>query len=151
LRLYRLVRRPYARQALAGIGGLEADGRWHSAGRRIVYLASSEALAVLEVRVHLGSIVPAEPYLILCVECPDQLVAPLPARRWPRDWQRVPFHPASQRLGDSWLARGASAALRVPSVHSGSDFNVILNPAHPDAGEVHVVERRRYRFDERLF
>jgi RES domain-containing protein len=151
LRLNRLVRQEYARHALAGSAGLEADGRRHSAGRQIVYLASSEALAVLEVRVHLGSIVPAAPYQILSIECPDRLVVPLPARSWPRQWQRVPFHPATQQLGDAWLAGAASAALRVPSVRSASDFNVLLNPGHPDAGEARVVGRRRYRFDERPF
>src|SRR5271166_1674068 len=66
--LYRLVKQKHARNARAGHGGLEADGRWHTAGRPIVYLASSEALAVLEFRVHLGSIVPANPYVLVTVE-----------------------------------------------------------------------------------
>jgi RES domain-containing protein len=151
VRLYRLVKLKYARQALAGRGGLEADGRWHSVGRPVVYVASSEALAVLEVRVHLGPVVPVDRYVILTVEIPARLVEPLPRSEWPRGWDAVPFGPASQRLGDRWLAERRGVALRVPSVHSGTDFNVLLNPAHPKASRAKVVARRRYAFDGRLF
>jgi RES domain-containing protein len=151
VRLYRLVKQKYARQALAGRGGLEADGRWHSAGRPIVYLASSEALAVLEVRVHLGPIVPVDPYLLLTVEIPAQLIVALRREECPRGWDAVPFGPASQRVGDRWLAEQRGVALRVPSVHSSSDFNVLFNPAHAKAARARVVARRRYAFDSRLF
>jgi RES domain-containing protein len=151
IRLYRLVKQKYARQALAGRGGLEADGRWHSSGRPVVYLASSEALAVLEVRVHVGSVVPLDPYMLLTVELPPRLVDVLPREDWPRGWDAVPSGPASQRLGDRWLAEARGLALRVPSVHSSSDYNVLFNPAHPKASLARVVARRRYAFDARLF
>jgi RES domain-containing protein len=151
VRLYRLLKQKYARLALTGRGGLEADGRWHTAGRPIVYLASSEALAVLEVRVHLGSIVPADPYVLLTVAWPVSLLGVLSKKLWPRHWDAVPFRNATQRLGDAWLAEGTSAALRVPSVHSSSDFNVLFNPAHRDARRARIVGRVRYEFDARLF
>jgi RES domain-containing protein len=149
--LYRLLKHKYARHALAGRGGLEADGRWHSAGRPIVYLASSEALAVLEVRVHLGSVVPLDRYVILTIELPARLIDVLPRAEWPRGWDAVPFGPSSQRVGDRWLAAQRGVALRVPSVHSSSDFNVLLNPEHPKAPRARVLARRRYEFDSRLF
>jgi RES domain-containing protein len=146
-----LLKQKYARQALAGRGGLEADGRWHSAGRPIVYLASSEALAVLEVRVHLGSVVPLDRYLILTVEMPARSIDVLPREEWPRGWDAVPFGSSSQRIGDGWLAALRGVALRVPAVHSSSDFNVLFNPAHAKAPRARVVARRRYEFDSRLF
>ena len=151
VRLYRLVKQEYGRQALAGRGGLEADGRWHMAGRPVVYFASSEALAVLEVRVHLGSIVPVDRYVLLTVEWPSRLINVLPKKRWPPRWDAVPFAVATRRLGDSWLGEGRGAALRVPSVHSGSDFNVLFNPLHADARLARIVSRARYDFDIRLF
>ena len=126
-------------------------GRWHSAGRPIVYLASSEALAVLEVRVPVGPVIPREAFVMLTVSCPDRLVLSLARRRWPRRWDAVPFRPATQRVGDEWLASADSPALRVPSVHSGSDFIVLLHPLHPEARRATVVSRERYAFDTRLF
>lgn len=151
IRLYRLVKQKYARQALRGRGGLEADGRWHTAGRPVVYMASSEALAVLEVRVHLGSIIPVGAYAMLTIELPRRLVEVLPRERWPSNWDAVPNGPDTQELGDRWLLRAGSAALRVPSIHSSSDFNILLNPAHPQAARARVIARRRYTFDVRLF
>jgi RES domain-containing protein len=151
VRLFRLVKQRYARHALAGRGGFEADGRWHTAGRPVVYFASSEALAVLEVRVHLGPIVPADPYTLLTIDWPERLLEILPRKRWPRNWDAAPFIESTQRLGDRWLADGRSAMLRVPSALSGSDYNVLLNPSHPDARRARIVSRVRYDFDVRLF
>ncbi len=106
---------------------------------------------MLELRVHLGPVVPRDAYALLEVDCPDGLVTTLARSRWPRRWDAVPFSPATQRLGDRWLAAGRGVALRVPSVHSGSDFNVLLNPVHPDARRLRIVSRTRYEFDARLF
>ncbi|MGH8544168.1 MAG: RES family NAD+ phosphorylase [Gammaproteobacteria bacterium] len=52
MHVYRLCKEAYSENLLQGDGGRLADGRWHRLGRRIVYCASSEALAVLELRVH---------------------------------------------------------------------------------------------------
>jgi RES domain-containing protein len=38
---------------LSGAGGLRAAGRWHSQGKRIVYLADHPSSALLEMLVHL--------------------------------------------------------------------------------------------------
>jgi len=115
-----------------------------------VYLASSEALAVLEVRVHLGTIIPVDPYVLLTVQIPLRLIETLRRDDWPRGWDAVPFGPSGQRVGDLWLAQRRGPALRVPSVHSGSDSNVLLNPAHPKASRAQVTARRRYTFGSRL-
>jgi RES domain-containing protein len=52
-RLFRLCLTRFADSIWSGDGGLYADGRWHTAGNRIVYTASSLALAQLEVLVHI--------------------------------------------------------------------------------------------------
>jgi RES domain-containing protein len=45
---------------LSGLGGLRAAGRWHSQGRRIVYLADHPSSALLEMLVHLDrSLIPS--------------------------------------------------------------------------------------------
>ena len=49
MRLWRISNRA----SLSGDGGLLASARWHSRGKRIVYLADHPASALLEVIVHL--------------------------------------------------------------------------------------------------
>jgi RES domain-containing protein len=135
---------------LSGQGALVVSGRWHSAGLPIVYCATSEALAVIELRVHLGRFVPKEPFDMHAIELPDFQVTTLQSHDWPTEWNAVPPARASQRVGDAWLASAASLSLQVPSIHSRSDFNVLINPVHPAIRDATVAEHWPYRFDERL-
>jgi RES domain-containing protein len=68
---WRLCREPFA--DLAGEGARRYGGRWNSPGRPNVYAASSAALAVLEVHVHLDlplDLLPDD-YLLLTIELRD--------------------------------------------------------------------------------
>ncbi|HXB69720.1 MAG TPA: RES family NAD+ phosphorylase [Candidatus Acidoferrales bacterium] len=47
-RVYRVCRSIHAR--LDGVGAMRAGGRWNSPGKRVVYMAESISLAVLENR-----------------------------------------------------------------------------------------------------
>lgn len=151
MRLYRLGQEAYSAQVLQGEGGLLQSGRWHSLGRRIVYGASVEALAVLEVRVNLGNELPSVAYVMHTIEVPDEVVSAISPESLPPDWNAVPLEPPAQRFGDDWLSSLGSLGLRVPSVHSRTDFNVLLNPAHPDFHRARVLERHPYSLDPRLF
>lgn len=148
--LYRLCKEAHSPDVLSGEGGLVDRGRWHSRGRRVVYCASVEALAVLEVRVSLGNEVPSVPYLMHIIEVPDAAVSAIDTRSLPPDWNAVPAESASRRIGDVWLISLGSAGLRVPSIHTRTDFNVLLNPAHPEFSRARVLERHPYPFDRRL-
>ena len=63
--------------SLSGDGGLYASGRWHTRGRRVVYLADHPASALLEVMVHLEIDAEDLPthYQLLGVDVPDDLAS----------------------------------------------------------------------------
>lgn len=151
MRLYRLCKEAHSADVLSGQGGLVDWGRWHSRGRRIVYCATVEALAVLEVRANLGSEMPALRYVMHSIELPDEDVAEITENALPVNWSAVPARGDSQKLGDEWLSSGRTLGLRVPSIHSRTDYNVLLSPVHPSYQRVHVLSRYRYSFDHRLF
>jgi RES domain-containing protein len=136
---------------LAGVGGLTHSGRWHHRGRPVVYLASSPASALLETLVHVEAATPNElprSYQLLEVELPnDASLRDAPEQDLP-DWQqRVTM---TRRIGDQWLAAGDTLLLRVPSAVVGRTFNLLLNPAHPQAAACRVVSVARFPFDGRL-
>ena len=56
----------------------------------------------------------------------------------------------TRNVGDQWLATGSSLLLRVPSAVVGRTFNVLFNPAHPQAPACRIVSVARYPFDDRL-
>lgn len=148
---YRLCKQNYSKDVLDGQGGLNAAGRWHSQGHPVVYCASSEALAVLELRVHLGSYVPRSPYVMHTIDVPDGVITELAVEALPLGWDAVPHTGTSRAVGDEWLESARSVALRVPSIHTATDRNVLLNPLHGEFTRVRVLAQRTYRFDHRLF
>jgi RES domain-containing protein len=134
LRVYRLARADLHASLWSGDGGLHVDGRWHTAGRRIVYTAQSVSLAQLEVLVHISDRRQMPPRIYGDAEIPEGMhVEIIDAARLPNDWRGfAPYHPETQRLGVEWFRRQSSAVLRVPSAISPAEWNVLLNPAHAE-------------------
>lgn len=141
MHVWRLCRRPYAE--LSGEGGRLAPGRWHSAGKPVIYTAYEPALAILEVRVHLD--IPYEDlpddYVMMGIDL-GSLSAPPPPDPLPAD---------TQQFGDAWLASKSSALLVVPSVLAPRGLNYLINPVHPDAKEITIAMIESYDFDGRLW
>jgi RES domain-containing protein len=137
--------------SLSGDGGLHASGRWHSRGRRVVYLADHPASALVEVMVHLEIDAEDLPrhYQLLGVEVPDDAaISALGENDLLDDWrQQIPF---TRARGDDWLRTGASALLRVPSAIVPEATNYLLYPAHPDAARIGIASAIRAAFDPRL-
>jgi RES domain-containing protein len=133
---------------LSGIGGLKAAGRWHYAGRPIVYLAETPAAALLEVCVHTSANdVPPE-FALLKVEGPDIDVPSVRIRELPEDWRtRLEI---TRDLGTAWLEKSESALLRVPSAIVPETSNYLFNPIHGHAAKFRIVEAIGYPFDPRL-
>jgi RES domain-containing protein len=113
-----------------------------------VYAAWTESLAKLEALVHCE---PATAPRLVLVEAtiPDELVATLTGAL-PARWDDVPDSGAARPIGDVWLQSGSSAALEVPSVHSRSETNVLINPAHPDFVQLAIGHPVAFAFDGRL-
>src|SRR5262249_21822494 len=133
---------------LSGVGGLRAAGRWHSQGRRIVYLADHPSSALLEMLVHLDrDLIPAT-YQLLRVSVPDDIIVEIADETLPADWRSKTM--SSRNVGDQWLDRSTNALLQVPSAISERGNNYLLNPAHPDAAKIMVAEVIQAPFDSRL-
>lgn len=136
---------------LDGAGGLRASGRWHSRGRRIVYCAESPAAALLEILVHLELAPDDLPlrYRLLAIELPDDLPGGrIEPATLPPGWTE---DVASTRArGDAWLAAGRTARLDVPSALVPETWNILLNPAHPDAARARIVTIGEHPLDARL-
>lgn len=137
---WRVSRAPFA--DLTGEGARRYGGRWNRPGRPVVYAASSAALAVLEVRVHLD--LPAEllpdDYQLLTIDPSDLAI---------EEVIDLPSDPAA--FGDAWLRDRRSAVLQVPSLIVPESPNLLLNPSHPEAARANIVARRRFVFDQRLW
>ncbi len=68
----------------------------------------------------------------------------------PVGWDADPSGRASIQFGTAWIQSAASALLRVPSVIVPDEYNVLINPLHPDSGAVTAVKIRKWLYDSRL-
>ena len=126
---------------LSGRGGLLAGGRWHNAGKPVVYLTESPAAAMLEVMVHLEvdtEDIPDKLRLIR-IRFSDQVSIQAisePSAHWEEDIEYT------RSVGDAWLASGNTLLLDVPSAIMPHTRNYLFNLLHHEAAHgVATVER----------
>jgi RES domain-containing protein len=143
--VWRLSRR--ANATLDGEGARRVGGRWTSRGKPAVYTSGSPSLALLEVLVHLDlpSELMPDDYCLLKIEVPDN-VAVESIDHAAIASSAFDFLAA----GDGWLAAAKSAVLVVPSVIVPQQQNYILNPAHPAAAHIAIIDIEPFRIDDRL-
>jgi RES domain-containing protein len=136
---------------LSGAGGLRAPGRWHERGLPIVYLAETPAGALLEACVHTSANDIPPNYTLLAIDAPAGIFPEtLDADVLPADW--ADHLELTREMGSEWLRSVTvrSALLRVPSALVPATFNVLLNPAHLEAGRVRIEATFDYPFDPRF-
>ena len=131
-------------------GARRHSGRWNSKGVAVLYCATSESLAMLELRVHSPHPYPSTRWRF-AIEVPDDALTSVAVEGLPRGWDKLPAGPASKRFGDSWAAASSSLGLLVPSVVASEEKNLMLNPLHLRFQEVRVLSKRRVVLDKRLY
>ena len=149
--VHRLAKKKYAHDPLGGAGALLVGGRWHRKGVRVVYCAQTLSLASLEFFVHFEVLYKTIELVAIRIELPDSLVEDLPAASLPANWDETPPAAATADIGSAWLKSSRSAALRVPSVLTRGEFNVLINPAHADFKRVRVASLAGYKYDTRMW
>lgn len=138
---------------LSGRGAARVGGRWNSKGCHVVYAASSIALACLEMLVHAGDNIAVRNQFLVRIDVPEgvweQRQVRLPSDLDPT-WLAEPPAASSVAVGDQWLTSIASALLAVPPVVIPEEFNLLINPAHPDAQLITATVVRQFIYDPRL-
>lgn len=135
------------KEAFSGKGGVVSAGRWHTEGHPITYTAQSLSLAALEILVHLKETEDLEPFLSYAADIPEDLI--LKPESYPTRWKsRIEV---SRAFGDAWLEAKTTPALRVPTILAPGEWNVLLNPLHPQYSLNWIkAGPERFTFDARL-
>lgn len=150
IRAWRITKAKHAATAFTGHGAKSYGGRWNSPGTAVVYVAGSESLAILEMLVHLQAQDLMRRYVIFQVSFDDALMASVDPTTLPKSWRKSPSLASVQQIGDDWIAGGTSAVLRLPSAIVPSEWNYLLNPAHPDFAQITIAPKQPITFDPRL-
>ncbi len=153
MRVFRVERQKFLETTLTGIGASLAKGyRWNSLNTRLVYTADSRALATLEVAVHLdlSQDLPSDRWYVE-IEIPEDItLMEVRMEDLPRAWDAKPPIRVTQMIGDDFSVQNESAVLKVPSAIVPQEFNYLINPIHPDARRIRVIQKTPMSFDFRL-
>ena len=124
-------------------------GRWNTAASPILYTSEHYSTAMLEKLLHgSGSLPPNQHFIEITI--PNGLsyetVTPATLPRWDD-----PEPVASKAFGDAWQRANRSLLLRVPSYVARIEWNILINPEHPEFRQVQRGLHEPVRWDERLF
>jgi RES domain-containing protein len=146
--LYRFSNKNFGAD-LHGEGARLNGGRWNSKGLPVVYTSMAISLSLLELVIHSASYEEIKSHLLMKIVIPDHLVTTLKDLALKPNWQDDPAY--SRFIGDSFLKTKLSLLLKVPSAIIPEEYNVLINPLHPDRKKVKIAEASPFQFDTRLF
>jgi len=153
MRVYRVERAKYLETTLSGVGASLTRGyRWNSLYTQLVYTAESRALATLEVSVHLdlSEDLPTDRCYVE-IEIPaDITMLEVSLEDLPPEWDAKPPTLITQTIGDDFVFQNEAAVLKVPSSIVPQEFNYLINPNHPEAKRIKVINISAMNFDPRF-
>ncbi|MHB8215366.1 MAG: RES family NAD+ phosphorylase [Candidatus Sulfotelmatobacter sp.] len=151
-RVYRVLRKAFARAPFDGEGAHRYGGRWSSVGTRLAYTSEHQSLAMLEYFVHLDSDDAPSDLVLATAEVPHDLPRKrLAAEDLPSNWRSSPAPAELARIGDEFVEEAESCVLIVPSVLAPHENNWLLNPHHASFRKLSVFGIEPLSYDPRMF
>lgn len=151
MRVFRLSRKRFS-DNLSGKGAAKYGNRWNSKGTEMIYCAANRALAMAEVAVHVNPAILPSDFMMLEIDIPKTItIQQMEENKLPYNWAIFPHLLSSQKIGGNFIAENKFAVLKVPSAVVKGDYNLLLNPFHPDFKKIEIVDSYEFLFDRRLF
>jgi RES domain-containing protein len=151
MKVFRLAREKFA-TPLSGIGAALYGARWNPKGIELIYTAQNRSLAMAEIAVHFTLATLPEDYVITSIDIPEDVeVKQLAETDLPLDWKEFPHPNSTQKIGYDFVVENRYAVLMLPSVVTMGDFNLLINPNHPDFSKITISSIEKFPFDRRIF
>ena len=147
---WRIVKEKHAKSAFSGEGARIFEGRWNSAGVRMVYCSEHISLAALEILVHTQPVTIRDKFRVFRVSWDGKMMITTDLKKLPRGWDARPPSSISKNVGDNWVRLGHSVILAVPSVIVPAERTFLLNPKHQDFGKIKIKDTGSFLLDPRL-
>jgi RES domain-containing protein len=147
---WRIVKEKHAKSAFTGEGARIYEGRWNSAGVRVVYCSEHLSLAALEILVHIQPVSIRDKFRAFRISWDSRLMTSVELISLPKGWNAQPPGEISRSLGDEWVKTGRSAVLALPSVLVPLERTFLLAPAHPDFAKIKISDAGNFLIDSRF-
>jgi RES domain-containing protein len=147
---WRIVKEKHAKSAFSGEGARIFEGRWNSAGVRMVYCSEHLSLAALEILVHTQPVTIRDKFHAFQVTWDESLMTAIDLKKLPKGWNAQPPGPVSKNIGNEWIRSERSTVLAVPSIIVPQERSFLLNPKHTDFAKIKIKDTGRFMLDPRL-
>lgn len=149
--MWRIAKSRFATD-LSGNGAALYGGRWNHLEHHALYFGMSPAICALETFVH-ATQVPQFSLQLVSVGLPadESLYWEPSINELPAGWNSKPADRPSMDFGTAWLQRGQQLGLIVPSSVLTLERNIMINPGHPAASRIKVLQTVDFSYDSRLF
>lgn len=149
MRYFRLIEDLAGRSPLGyGLGA----GRWNEFGTPVIYGCSVTSLNFLELLSIKGAVVTQSKWKLIELEISEK-IPELDVSQLPSDWKNRPHPRSTQEFGTAWAKGMISPVLKIPSCRIPlssypNEYNVLINPLHPDfLGSVKVLKEWDVSFE----
>jgi len=146
--VYRFTKEIYSHD-ISGEGAKRWGGRWNSPGLSVVYTSYSISLSLLELLIYQSSYEEIVVNRLMSIEVPDSAFQSLAANSLKPNWQTDIDY--CRFIGNEFLQNKKSLLLKVPSAIIPDEYNIMINPAHPEFVKCTLASSRLFEFDTRLF
>jgi RES domain-containing protein len=151
MEVYRLSREIFA-HTLSGKGAALKGARWNSIGVELIYTAGNRSLAMAEIAVHFTLATLPPDYVMSTIFIPSGIsLKKINTAHLPLDWNTFPHSLSTQAIGDKFVGDGDYCVLQVPSAVTQGDYNLLINPNHPEFKGIKIIEIEKFPFDKRIF
>ncbi len=147
---WRIVKEKHAKSAFSGEGARIFEGRWNSAGVRMVYCSEHLSLAALEILVHTRPVAMRDKFRAFRVTFDDTLMVMIDLKKLAKGWNAQPPIAASKSIGDEWIKSARCAVLALPSVLVPLERTFLLNPTHREFAKIKIKDAGNFVLDARL-
>lgn len=156
MKLFRVTNARFA-GTYNGLGASFDDGaRWNSPGIAVIYFALDMGTAMVEAANYHTSprLIPPSHCKAIYNADDDISMETLDPALLPPDWNRMPYPPSTQKIGDEFLNSCRSALLLVPSAAvnvTSENLIAIANPHHADINKITLIEKLKPVYSSRMF
>lgn len=148
--VYRIAKAKHSRD-LSGVGARLYGGRWNQKGTAVLYTSETRALATLEYLVHVSLPLTPGDIQVVSISIPDHASCKdIDSPDLPAYWRDYPAPAELAQIGTEWALASETLLLRVPSVIVKHEYNMLINPGHPEMDHVTIIQAEDFALDARL-
>lgn len=150
MKLYRISTAEYI-DDLSGTGAKLYGGRWNMKGTPLLYCSENTSLAILEILVHFDGLTVPKNLKLLQLELDEEQIQNFSVAKFNRIRKAKNAEFQFKAAGEEWIKNEKSLALKVPSIITTNEFNILLNPKHKNFKMLKKKKISTLELDERLF